>query len=280
MRQGIENPRHIGDGYGTDGDVAALAEYRCGGARHADGLTSAASRQHQYSRYTDQPLDWRTRLVGVGGTASAFLVIAAASLITWQAVQPLVSPPALTVVNLESVEAPPEPVTEVPEGPKQIEQEEQRPKKQLPEPMAEVSVPRLSQFAQPISPPVEPVVIADPVPQTTAPLSIPAPAATRASSNSEMTWESLLLAHLEKYRRYPASARARREQGVVHVGFRMDRQGRVLYSSVLRSSGSAILDRAALDTLRRAQPLPAIPDDRPDSLELSVPVEFFVVRRP
>jgi len=65
---------------------------------------------------------------------------------------------------------------------------------------------------------------------------------------------------------------------VVHVTFRMNRQGQVLSSSIARSSGSSALDRAALDTLRRAQPLPAIPDDRPDPLQLSVPVEFFVNR--
>lgn len=109
---------------------------------------------------------------------------------------------------------------------------------------------------------------------------MPAPPARQAASNQKATWVALLLAHLEKYRRYPAAARARRHEGVAYVTFRMNRAGTVLSADIVRSSGSAMLDRAALDTLRRAQPLPKIPDDRPDTLELSVPVEFFVAVRP
>ena len=33
-------------------------------------------------------------------------------------------------------------------------------------------------------------------------------------------------------------------------------------------------EQAALDTLQRAQPLPAIPADRPEVVELTIPVEF------
>lgn len=58
-----------------------------------------------------------------------------------------------------------------------------------------------------------------------------------------------------------------------------DRPGRVLWSRVERSSGCGELDRAALDTLRRAAPLPAIPADRPDQVELVVPVEFYITLR-
>lgn len=129
-----------------------------------------------------------------------------------------------------------------------------------------------------MEPAVQQAPAAEAVPATTAPRSLPAPPANHASSNAEATWEALLLSHLQKYRRYPAAARARREQGVAYVLFRMNRQGQLLSAAIARSSGSAALDRAALETLRRAQPLPAIPDDRPDPLELSVPVEFFVHR--
>ncbi|WP_371432106.1 energy transducer TonB [Novosphingobium sp.] len=41
----------------------------------------------------------------------------------------------------------------------------------------------------------------------------------------------------------------------------------------MRSSGFPDLDKAALETLRRADPLPKIPADRPDEIELAVPVE-------
>lgn len=227
------------------------------------------------SRYADQALDWRTRATGMGGTAGIFAGVAFAALFTWHAVQPIIATPAPVVMNVAQPAAPPEPAQEVPEGPQQVEQQEQKPREQ----QDVIEPPRI--FTPPViqaPPPVEPVQAAEPVPETTAPKPMPAPPASRAASNAELTWEALLLAHLEKYRRYPGAARARNEQGVAHVTFRMNRQGQVLSSSLSRSSGYAALDRAALETLRRAQPLPAIPDDQPDPIELSVPVEFFVGR--
>lgn len=230
-------------------------------------------------RYSDSPVGWRTRAVGACGTGGIFALLAFAAFFTWRVVQPIVAPPAPLVVDLLSFTAPPEPVQEVPEGPQQVEQKAQKPeeREEKPEP-PEIVVVQPSPIATAAEPPVETAKAADPVPQTTAPKSLPAPPANHASSNTEVTWEALLLAHLEKYRRYPAAARARREQGVVHVTFRMNRQGQLLSAAIARSSGSAALDRAALDTLRRAQPLPPIPADKPDPLELSVPVEFFVKR--
>lgn len=277
MRQDSTAPHPVCEDCGPDSSVMTTKHFR--GAARFEPSPSTEPEACHYSRYVDQPLDWRTRLVGVGCTAGVFLAIAAVSLITWQVVQPLVVRPAMTVVNLHSYEAPPEPVREVPEGPEQVEQKQQQPKEQeRPDPLPEIIVPHPSNVTQPEPSPVETARDIDPVPETTAPKSLPAPPSNRTSANAETTWEALLLAHLEKYRRYPAGARAARQQGVVHVTFRMNRQGQVLSSSVLRSSGFSVLDRAALNTLRRAQPLPPIPDDRPDIVELTVPVEYFVTR--
>jgi len=148
------------------------------------------------------------------------------------------------------------------------------PQPDLPEMISPQVLPRL----QPVEKPAEPAKEAISVPETTAPKSLPAPPARKASSNAARTWEAELLAHLEKYRRYPGGARARGEQGVAYVRFRMNRAGSVLSLELARSSGSAALDRAALETLRRAQPLPAIPEDKPGEITLSLPVEFFVDR--
>ncbi len=230
------------------------------------------------SRYSDQPMDWRTHMVGMGGTIGVCLVIAFALLFTWHLVQPVVATPTPMAVTLQPLAAPPEPVQEVPEGPQQVEQKQQTPKEverlEPPDPIT----PRLSSPTPPSPPQAEPAQKADPVPETTAPKSMSAPPANRASSDAEATWEATLLAHLEKHRRYPSAARARRDQGVAHIRFTMNRQGQVLNASILRSSGSAALDRAALDTIRRAQPLPPIPNGRPDPSELTVPVEFFLRR--
>lgn len=232
---------------------------------------------YRLSRYCDQPMDWRTRLAGLCCTAGIFLLILAGAAFTWRAVQPVIAPSAPVVVNLRSFEAPPEPVREVPDGPEQVRQEERKPKENedLPKPTPEILLPQLAPVTLPV-PEIRQVKAAQPVLETTAPRSLAAPDGQQASSNADATWEALLLAHLEKYRRYPARARAARQQGVVYVRFRMNRVGYVLSASVLRSSGVFPLDRAALDTLHRAQPLPAIPQNKPDELELTVPVEFFL----
>ena len=77
-------------------------------------------------------------------------------------------------------------------------------------------------------------------------------------------------------RRYPPAARARREEGVATVAFTMTRGGKVTSTSIVSSTGSSLLDREALETVRRAQPLPAVPDDIEAPLRLVVRLEFFV----
>ncbi|PHV35340.1 hypothetical protein CSQ94_02020 [Janthinobacterium sp. BJB312] len=101
----------------------------------------------------------------------------------------------------------------------------------------------------------------------------PAPQELRSGVSS---WEGKVLARMERFRRYPTASRAKQEQGVVYLRCRIDRDGQVLAAVIERSSGSAALDQAALDTLQRAAPLPRIPKERPDPLELSIPVEFSI----
>ena len=181
------------------------------------------------------------------------------------------------VVEMERA-ARPTPPEEVAPGPRQVERHAARPQPPAPLPLKPAPA---TEDPLPVSPP-RVSAPADPgpsAPETTAPPVPPGPPAAQASSDVKATWEGQVLARLEKYRRFPDGARLRRQQGVVHVRFRMDRPGRVLWSRVERSSGFGELDRAALDTLRRAQPLPAIPAGRPDEIELVVPVEFFIAQR-
>lgn len=235
-----------------------------------------ATHHHVHSRYTDRPLDWRTRASGLGGATAVLLAIAAATFITWSVVAPAETEPAPLVMELLPLAAPPEPVHDVPEGPAQLEQAARKPVEAFLPETPVILMPQVSPQPVRTQPPTEPAAQADPVPETTAPKSLPAPPAGQASSDKEPSWEAKLLAHLEKHRRYPATSRARRDQGVAHVRFRMNRAGRVLDAALIRSSGIPELDRAALATIRRAQPLPPIPDGRPDPLDLSMPVEFFL----
>lgn len=88
-------------------------------------------------------------------------------------------------------------------------------------------------------------------------------------------FQGQLMAHLARHKRYPMAARQRRQQGTAWVRLKIDRQGRVLSSSLERGCGIDALDREAEALVTRAQPLPAIPDDlnRAD-MELVLPVEF------
>lgn len=234
-----------------------------------------------YSRYCDQPMDWRTRLFGFVGTASVIGLVLAAALFMWKAVyQPVrATSQPLTVVELQPLTAPPEPVRNVAPGPEQVEKQEAELEpitKAVPIPLVQLAAPTIS--ARDLR---EPLKIVDPgpaVPETTALKSVAAPTANQLSNDARPNWEGLILAHLEHFRRYPARARAGRQQGTVTVRFRMNRAGMVLSSAIVKKSGSYDLDQAALDTLQRAQPLPAIPADMADEVELTVPVKFQLRR--
>lgn len=83
-----------------------------------------------------------------------------------------------------------------------------------------------------------------------------------------------LLAHIETYRRYPDAAKRGRLEGVVELLFAMDRKGLVIGVWIKRSSGFPALDKEAIATVLRAQPLPPIPAELPDPLNITLPVAF------
>lgn len=106
-------------------------------------------------------------------------------------------------------------------------------------------------------------------------MAAPSSGAVATNSAASATWHSLLLSHLNRYKRYPAEARARREQGTARLRFTIDRAGRVLSANLLSSSGSAVLDGEVMDLIHRASPLPAPPAEVPGSvIALTVPVRF------
>jgi protein TonB len=125
-----------------------------------------------------------------------------------------------------------------------------------------------------------------PAPVTTAPQALPVETAPVAAapeqgqfrpSNSKavQAWQRQIMGLLERNRRYPPGAQSRRQQGVVQVSFSLDRQGRVVESRLVRSSGVAALDEEAIALVRRAQPFPALPREVPgERVDLSVPVRF------
>ena len=165
----------------------------------------------------------------------------------------------------ESFAVSPAPARDLPPGPVQEEESEPTPPQKEdskpPELEAELSLP-IPEPPRP-EPPTEEK-------QATAPPEANAP-------RSLAKWESTLAAHLERFKRYPAEARARGDQGIAKVAFTIDHDGHLLTSRIVQSSGSATLDRETLAMLARAQPMPRPPDQLSDAeLTFVVPVRFNI----
>jgi periplasmic protein TonB len=109
-------------------------------------------------------------------------------------------------------------------------------------------------------------------PVPTAPQAAPVPA-ERPAAPAVVSWQRLLIAQLERHKRYPPQARGR--LGEARLAFSIDRQGRVVTSRIVQSSGSDALDAEALALVRRAQPLPPPPAGLPDNqLSFVVPIRY------
>jgi protein TonB len=89
-----------------------------------------------------------------------------------------------------------------------------------------------------------------------------------------LKFRQALLSHVARYQRYPKAARHDRLYGSVDAIFSMRRDGTVLGVWVTSGSGQPIFDKEAVDTIRRAQPLPAIPSDLPDPITVEATLVF------
>ncbi len=189
--------------------------------------------------------------------------------------EPVIEPPPPEPEPEPVVEEPPPP----PEPPPVVEPEVVLPKPppEPPKPKPEVKKeapkpkPEKPKPPRPVAQPVQPAPVAAPP----APAAAPAPSA--APSRAVPSWQGRLLSHLERHKRYPRSAQARRQEGVAQVRFTIDRDGNVLSVRLDRSSGVPSLDEETVEMVRRASPLPAPPEEMAkDRIELVVPVQFFI----
>lgn len=194
---------------------------------------------------------------------------------------PVVEATSPVVIDLE-LGAPPEPLIEVAAKPVASQPSPSEPQPQQPVPKAvarpetarlpfvEVATPRPS-----VTPPSTERPPSVAVPPSATSVASQAPPAPRATRTQPANWRSQVMAQLERHRRYPVSAQRRGLEGTAMVRFSMSRDGQVLSSRLERSSGHAELDRAAIETPRRAQPFPSIPSDQTAPMDLVVAVEFF-----
>lgn len=102
------------------------------------------------------------------------------------------------------------------------------------------------------------------------------PAASGAELNA---YQRRLYDIVARNSRYPGEARRQQLSGITHLAFRLDRLGNVLESWVQESSGSELLDDAALDALKRAQPLPPIPPGLPSQMDFVIQIDSSLLQQ-
>ena len=74
--------------------------------------------------------------------------------------------------------------------------------------------------------------------------------------------------------RYPESARRRGDQGRVIVRVSVSADGEPLTLSIARSSGSTVLDEAAISAVRQWRFVPASQSGHPVAAQAEVPIVF------
>jgi TonB family protein len=86
-------------------------------------------------------------------------------------------------------------------------------------------------------------------------------------------WESQLTAYFELHKRYPKVDKAK--AALVKVSLVLNRLGRVLSVAIAESSGDPLYDEAAMDMVRRSDPVPRPPAAlTDDTFSYTLPVDF------
>jgi protein TonB len=90
-------------------------------------------------------------------------------------------------------------------------------------------------------------------------------------------WMRAVTERVRQFFYYPGAALALRTTGVVTMRFVVRRNGQIDRLEIGKSSGDAGLDKAAADIMRKAQPLPPIPDRmHVERVDGELPINFGV----
>lgn len=89
-------------------------------------------------------------------------------------------------------------------------------------------------------------------------------------------YEQQISSWIQQHKIYPSGAAG--AEGRVVARMRIDRSGYVRYYAIEQSSGNNVLDAAAIDMIRRANPVPAVPANYPAGslIEFLIPITFRV----
>jgi len=158
------------------------------------------------------------------------------------------------------------------------------PTKPLPEPISEPSVePHVE--PEPVEKPIPVPPTSRPVNHVPEPILEPIQEKIQPTASSEIPldtiatarYEQLLVAWLEKHKKYPRRAKRLRIEGEGRLRILIDRTGRTLQVTLEERTGNRLLDKATLEMARRADPFPPIPENDPRrQMEFIVPVAFVL----
>lgn len=155
---------------------------------------------------------------------------------------------------------------------------------QAPSPVKEVE-----QVEPPVEIPVDaqpsPTVIAVAPKAESAPVAVIAPPvaeSVKAPENSPAEvdnalgeYGNLLGRAIAKHKQYPRIAQTRGWQGDVLLDLKLDGNGKVLSATIRQGSSYEVLDKQALEMVRKASPFPAPPEAlRNRTFNITVPVSF------
>ena len=88
-------------------------------------------------------------------------------------------------------------------------------------------------------------------------------------------YQQLLASWLNKFQFYPATAKKLRLEGTVLAKVTIRNDGTVIKTAIEKSSGSDILDNAALQLLDLANPLPPFPENfESDEITFIAPISY------
>jgi len=89
-------------------------------------------------------------------------------------------------------------------------------------------------------------------------------------------YNSILLAWLEKHKRYPRKALRKRIEGEGMLYFKLDQSGNVVAHEIRKKTGSRILDREIMKMLKRASPMPTDAQVLARNSEFVIPITFSI----
>ncbi len=167
-------------------------------------------------------------------------------------------------------------VEEVVEEPEVIPEPEPEPEPEpIPEPEPDPVVEDIPEVVPPVVPEPEPVV----EPVVEEPVETPEPVVqittSAAAVEARLTYEERVMSALQRSKRYPARAERQGIEGECMLRIRLLRSGQVAGFDLVNSTGSKLLDKAAMDMVARANPFPPMPEELVgDEVEFVVPVGF------